>query len=196
MEDSKIIKNWNYKQFLFSKTNWARYYSEYKLAIDNIFERSDESQTTVLTLPILFLIRHSLEIAFKMNLIELEKISGIKAAIDFSGAKAHILSTLHKEFENQISIIIKKKALLKSIQKEFETRNNELKDFRDVFDKLDNFSFAFRYPVENNGKTPSFKKEDVINVADIIPAYKNTQVLLQHTINVLLDPANKSENIR
>ena len=191
MKDEKtIIYNWGYNVNLHYKTEWYQYYGEYGLAIENLLERSDQSQTAHLTLPTLFLIRHSLELAFKMNLIELQNASGEKAKINFSGKTAHVLSTLHSEFERHVLIIFKKHRIKKSIQNDFNNRNEELKKFRSIFDRLDNWSYAFRYPVTKDG-IKSFKIDDKVNLSSIIPVYLSTQVILKYTTDVLADPGNK-----
>ena len=185
------IKKWGYRQNLGSKTSWQRYYAEYSLAINNLIENSDQGNVTVLALPVLFLIRHSLELGFKMNLLELEQLSGVKAIIDYSGKSAHVLHKLHDEFERQIYIIFANDKITSEIIKDFEKRNAELRNFRKYFDQLDNWSYAFRYPVHNDGVTKSFQKTDEINIADMIPVYRETKIILNYTIDVLTDPASR-----
>ena len=182
-------------QYLEGKTDWYRYYSEYNFAIQNLIERSDESQSTVLALPVLFLIRHSLELAFKYNIIVLEKMSGCKAIINYSGKSAHVLSKLHIEFERQVNLILKLKSADLFLKKDFRSRNDELKKFRVIFDNLDNWSYAFRYPVKIDGATKSFNKNDVINISEIIPIYEKTQILLKYTVDVLDDLTVNSPNV-
>jgi hypothetical protein len=184
------VKKWNYSQNLHSKTEWYRYYGEYSLAIKTLLENSEESQSTVLALPVLFLIRHSLELAFKMNLNELEKVSGKKANLKFHGKDSHILHKLHHEFQKQVVLIFKKEKAPNSLCKEFNKRNIQLKAFRQIFDKLDEWSFAFRYPVTTDGKTKSFKLGDQINIADIIPVYEETQTILKYTTDVIEELIN------
>ncbi|MGL3000238.1 hypothetical protein [Flavobacterium sp. RSSB_23] len=188
--DDITIKKWDNVQSLDSKTDWYRYYLEYNSAIENIIEQSDKSQTTVLGIPLLFLIRNSLELAFKYNLIELEKISKSKAIIDYSGRSAHVLSKLHNEYERQVKLIMNSKFATIEFEKDFKSRNNELKDFTVMFDKLDNWSYSFRYPVQNDGITKSFLKDEKINMAEIIPVYIKTQIILKYTIDVLKDDGN------
>ncbi len=183
--EKQWIKNWNYNQRLDHKSDWYRYYGEYTLAIKNLLERSDQSQTTVLALPLLFMMRHSLELAFKYNILELEKLSGDAAIINYKGGSAHILSKLHEEFNRQVKLIFDSRSIEKEIIKDFKKRNRELTKFRVVFDKLDNWSYAFRYPVKNDGTTNSFGTGDEINISEIIPIYERTQIILKFTVDVL-----------
>ncbi len=187
------VKKWSYRQNLGFKTTWGRYYTEYSLAINNLLEDSYQGNVTVLALPVLFLIRHSLELAFKMNLIDLQQLSGENATIDYSGKTAHVLHKLHDEFERQVHLIFAKEKISAIIVKDFNKRNDELRNFRKIFDQLDNWSYAFRYPVKNDGMTKSFDKNDEINIANIIPIYRETEIILKYTIDVLTDPASKSK---
>lgn len=187
-------KKWNYLQNLGYKTTWQRYLTEYTLAVENLIQRSEMSQATVLALPVLYLMRHSLELAFKLNLLELEQISGDKAKIDYSGKTAHVLLKLHQEFERQTKLIFDHGNYKEEILKEFKIRNQELRAFRTIFDKLDNWSYAFRYPVQNDGVTKSFNKTDEINITGVIPIYEAVQPILKYTSLVLLDPTSKNSN--
>lgn len=180
-----LEKKWNYVQNLNSKTDWHRYYGEYSAAIDNLLERSDQGQVTTLGLPLLFLIRHSLEIAFKMNILELKKVSGTKIRVNLF--KEHVLHKLHDEFEKQVLAIFKSKKIDEEIRQQFNTRNQDLKKFRKTFDQLDNWSFAFRYPVRSDGQTKSFRKGVEINISDIIPVYKETKTILKYTTDVIAE---------
>ena len=183
----KIFKKWNYKQNLYSKTEWYRYYGEYDYIIKILFEKVEQSQVTVITLPVLFLIRHTLELGFKTNLIELEKLSTTKSTVTFSGRNAHILHSLHDEFTKLVREIFYNFKIPNNIKKEFETRNDELKKFRKIFDSLDNWSYSFRYPVESDGVTKSFNENDEIIISDILKAYFSTSTLLRYTTDVIFD---------
>ncbi|MGE0569049.1 MAG: hypothetical protein AB7O73_14010 [Bacteroidia bacterium] len=122
-----------------------------------------------------------------MNLHELEKISGDKARIFYSSKSGHVLSKLHAEFDSQVHLIFKNRNIKNVIQEDYNKRNDELRRFTGIFDKLDNWSYAFRYPVQNNGVTKSFNEGDTINIAEIIPVYEKTKAILKYTLDVLSD---------
>ena len=102
------VKEWAYEQNLHSKTEWWRYFGEYSLTTDLVLKKSEQSEVTVLTLPTLFLMRHTLELAFKANLIEIEKVSGEQANFKLQGGSAHVLQPLHAEFTIQVKLVFQK----------------------------------------------------------------------------------------
>jgi hypothetical protein len=56
--------------------NWWHYYHHYKSAIDFLVEGIEENlPVNTVSSPLLFLIRHCLEIGFKANILKLETVS-------------------------------------------------------------------------------------------------------------------------
>ena len=110
----------NYKIDLPSKSEWYIYYAEYKYFIENSFERLESGEITVVSLPFAFCIRHTLELGYKTNIIELEKVSGIQKKISFSGKSAHRIDTLHSEFVSQVNSIFNKFKFEQSTIAEFK----------------------------------------------------------------------------
>ncbi|MBU0468993.1 MAG: hypothetical protein KJ736_08035 [Candidatus Omnitrophica bacterium] len=175
----QIIKKWNYKQNLHQKAQWYRYFGEYIELVDLILEKTKQSQVTVISLPTLFLMRHTIELGYKTNLFFLE------VPFKTSGKCAHMLNELHKKLETKVSSIILNYEA--TIKKEIMKRIKSLSKFKGIFDELDNFSYAFRYPVTTDMKIKSFKPNDSINIAKIIPAYELAINTLKYTTDVLDD---------
>lgn len=98
----------NYNIKLSYKADWWRYFGEYEFSVNFIFKSLAGGEITGLSLPLAYLIRHTLELGYKMNLFELEKVSDLKAKIEYKGKSAHRIDDLHREFENQMNAIFKK----------------------------------------------------------------------------------------
>lgn len=145
----------NYNQKLTYKSEWWLYFGEYQYCVDLLFKSLTGGEITVVSLPLAFLIRHTLELGYKMNLIELEKVSDLKAKIEYKGKSAHRIDDLHREFGNQMKAIFKKYDADKDVIKQFDTLNSKLTDLKKLMHKLDELSYAFRYPVKNDGITPN-----------------------------------------
>ena len=183
--------NINYDIRLSSKSDWIRYFVEYQYAVDLIFKSLNGGEITVVSLPLAFLIRHTLELGYKMNLLELEKVSNTKAKIKYQGRQAHKIDDLHREFENQMKIILKKFKADKNIKIQFNNLNQKLTELKSIMHKLDEYSFAFRYPFQNDGKTFSFDKEsfsekrDLINFMEIKTLYYESLILLTYSIDIV-----------
>lgn len=183
----------NYNIDLPSKAEWWRYYGEYKKFIDLVFREVKGGEITTISLPLAFCIRHTLELGYKMNILELEKISNILANINYRGKDAHKIDSLHKNFEKQMRKIINDHSIDKDIVKQFNDLERELHTLKDQIHKLDKYSFAFRYPVKNDGITPNFKnqedftKNESINFKEIKDLYEKSVLLLTYTTDVILE---------
>ena len=178
----------NYQIYLSIKSDWWRYFIEYKSFVDFSFREMKGGEITVLSLPLAFCIRHTLEIGYKMNLIELEKISDRNANIKYQGKEAHSIEVLHKEFEVQMKMIFKKYSFDKKIIKQFNKLTEDLSSLKKIIHDLDEFSYAFRYPVKNNGSTPNFlTSNENINFKEVKEMYNKSMILLLHSTDVIAD---------
>jgi len=190
-KNKRVELNYNIK--LSTKAEWYRYFGEYQFCVDLLFQNISGGQITVISLPLAFLIRHTLEIGYKSNLIELEKVSGLKANIVYHGRSAHNISILHREFELQMNAIFKKYNADKEIKRQFNDLNKNLVELKKLMNKLDELSYAFRYPVRSDGNTPNFSPTDVsdmtdvINFKDIKELYNDSIILLKFSTDVVND---------
>ena len=181
----------NYEQKLSFKSEWWRYFGEYQYSVDLLFKSLTGGEITVVSLPLAFLIRHTLELGYKMNLLELEKVSDIKAKIKYKGKSAHKIDDLHREFEIQMNAVFDKYKAEKKIIKQFNKLNSKLKGLKKIIHKLDDLSYAFRYPVKNDGITPNFDKKsiddksDVINFKEIKELYDDSVLLIKYSTDVV-----------
>ncbi len=181
----------NYKIDLPSKSEWWRYYGEYKYFVDFTFRELKGGEITSISLPLAFCIRHTLELGYKMNLIELEKVSGQNAIIKYQGKSAHKIDDLHREFEIQMDSIFNKYNIDSEIKKQFRLLNEDLKKLKVQMHKLDELSYSFRYPVKNDGITPNFAKQSdfsknqSINFKEIKALYDKSILLLTYTTDVI-----------
>ncbi|MCI4668947.1 MAG: hypothetical protein MRZ79_12510 [Bacteroidia bacterium] len=116
----------NYNIDLPSKAEWWRYYGEYKQFVDFTFRELKGGEITSISLPFAFCIRQTLELGYKMNLLELEKISDRKADVKYKGKAAHKTDDLNREFDGQMKATFRKFKIDKIIIKEYNKFNREL----------------------------------------------------------------------
>lgn len=181
----------NYKIDLPSKAEWWKYYGEYKQFVEFTFRELKGGEVTSISLPFAFCIRHTLELGYKMNLLELEKLSDLEAKIEYKCKSAHKIDDLHREFDSQMEVIFKKFNVSREIIKQYNKLNVDLKKLKKQLHKLDELSYSFRYPVKNDGKTPNFEKKldftknQSINFKDIKELYDRGIMLLTYSTDVL-----------
>ena len=190
----------NYDIKLTYSAEWWRYFGEYHHLVELVFSSLKGGQITSVSLPLAFLIRHTLEIGYKMNLLELEKVSEIPVRINYKGKNAHKIDDLHKEFEDQMKAIFTKYNADKNIVKQFNNLNSKLISLKKLIHKLDELSYAFRYPVKNDGVTPNFNipeldnKSDVINFKKIKELYDDSLKLIKYSTDVVSEIIKEHES--
>nr|WP_299201329.1 hypothetical protein [uncultured Brumimicrobium sp.] len=178
-------KRYKFESYIGWNQNCWRYYVQYKEAVDKLVGLV-ESGTPIdtVSLPLLFLTRHSLELGLKANILRFEGVNADVEKIKLSGSKAHSVEYLFEQFKKHLKVFLKKKVSqetrnkIAEYQKEFESLKKILHD-------LDKGSFNFRYPF-NTSKVSNFEWNDKIQVADIIDMYYKIQPFLLFTENVLI----------
>lgn len=180
------------KRFLFESyigwnTSWWHYYGQYKNMIDEIV-RGIERKTPIdtVSLPLMFLIRHSLELGFKANILKLEHVNTKVAKIKLSGKKYHSLDNLYKKFSEHFNALKKENKVAKSITDEIDNYLVKLRTITSVLHNLDEGSFCFRYPVDTMSNS-NFEFDKRINVADVVNLYYQISPFLMYTENVLVE---------
>ncbi|MBD5801867.1 hypothetical protein AZOA_12920 [Azoarcus sp. Aa7] len=191
----KNATNWNYEVWFGPSSDWVRYFGEYTFLVDCIFENAKSATVSVISRPQLFLIRHAIELGYKANIIELEKLSGLSSQLNFKGAKAHSLQGLHQDFDRHFQEVAKKYDLTQEVTLEYDKLYGVLSKLKNVFQELDELSYALRYPVKNDGKTPSIEKTIKLNMMEVYRLYETAKIFLKYTTNVVMEfaPENYKE---
>lgn len=169
-------------------TDWWSYYSQYKNIIDNVINGIENGTMPIdtVSLPLLFLIRHSLEVGLKANILKFEEVNQKVGKIKFSGTKYHSLENLFVKFVEHLNVIKKENIIQKGIQEEIDNYLTKFEPLQNIIHNLDAGSFNFRYPIDTDGKL-NFEWNDKVNVADIIDMYYEIQPFLLYTENVLYE---------
>ncbi len=184
---------WNYTVWLGRDPEWWRYFAEYNWMVNLIFRQARQSEVTVIARPQLFLIRHTLEIGYKMNIIELEKVSGLTSSLRLSGKQAHNLEDLHQDLNRHFRELASVHSFPQPIIDEYDTLESNLRNLKDQLHKLDQWSYSFRYPVGTDGSTPSLSSTSRLNMMDVQKMYVAAEKFLKYTTDVVaahLTPSN------
>jgi hypothetical protein len=180
-------KRYKFESYIGWNTSWWHYYGQYKNVIDEIVD-GIENNTPIdtVSLPLLFLIRHSIELGLKSNILKLEEVNKKVAKIKLSGTKYHSLENLFNKFVEHLNVIIKEKKISQSIKNEIDNYLTKFEPLKDILHSLDDGSFNFRYPVDTDGKL-NFDRNDNVNVAEIVDMYYKIQPFLVFTETVLYE---------
>lgn len=185
---------WNYSIFLGHQNEWWRYFGEYLWIVNLTFERAKQGEITVISKPMLFLIRHTLELGYKGNIVELEKVSGLESALKFNGTDGHNLEKLHQDFERHFKETAKRYVINADVLEQFNHLNSKLTKLNNVLHHFDSGSYAFRYPFGRDGTTPIFQNVKQLKIADVKEMFTTAITLLKYTTDVVaeyLPPVDK-----
>ena len=99
-----------------------------------------------------------------------------------------------------MKLIFKKYSFDKNIIKQFNKLNKDLSNLKKIIHKLDELSYAFRYPVKNDSKMPNFPSlSDIktrrllsanINFKEVKEMYEKSMILLLYSTDVIADVIN------
>lgn len=179
---------WKYDSHLGYKRSWWQYYHNYKNVVDEIVNNIDNRKIIIdtVSLPLLFLIRHSLELGLKANILMFERINAEIKKISLNGPRSHSLDNLYNKFIEHLNCIKNKYEIRPEILAQM---NNYLENFDPLRIKLhclDKGSFNFRYPVDTKGKY-NFSWDTKENIADILNLFNNIEPFLLFTEAVLIE---------
>ncbi len=186
MREIKIKRHSLFQAHIGMYQTWWGYYSDYTEATSILIDAINNNQPVhTIATPLLFLIRHSLELGLKANILELEKISSAKPKLKFDG-NSHQLEFLHEYFISHIDEIINKNIIDEDIIDEITYYKTKLKNIKDILHKIDRGSYAFRYPI-NVKKNLSFDYLEIVNIEDCVMLLKEIDPFLLYTISVFED---------
>jgi len=167
--------------------NWWHYYSNYKSAIDFLVEGIENNlSVNTVSSPLLFLIRHSLELGFKANILKLEMVSTARPKLKLKGPNSHSLESLYDIFKAHLVEIQKNHEIEISIKGVIEDYLKTTEQLKNILHELDKGSYNFRYPVDTENNF-NFERNAQINIADIVEAFYELQPFLIFTDQVLYE---------
>lgn len=179
------VKRWKYETQIGFHTTFSSYLDAYSRAVDILFGQIEgkDLPVNVISYPLLFLIRHSLELGYKLNIKHLSKYSRLNDKVNWN---KHFLRELHEAFRRHFMAVVKEIQVGRDIAEDFERRCEDLARLMKVFDTIDRGSFSFRYPVDSEQRVV-FQHDETMNLLDVKDLYDKAMVLLLHTANVLSD---------
>ena len=167
--------------------DWWNYYSQYKNAIDELVNGIEKNiPIDTISLPLLFMIRHSIEIGLKANILKLQEVNPKVEKIILGGNKSHSNEILYNKFEEHLISIIDNFQIRATIIKEINEYLEKFKPLKSKLHKLDKGSFNFRYPVDRKGNY-NFEWDKKENIAEIVNLYYEIQPFLIFTDRVLYE---------
>lgn len=170
-----------------SSSNNFTYAFQYLSAYEVLYKSNQPVDT--IALPMLYLMRHYLELALKHNVAYLSDFSGSMNMAGNSGNSSHSLSKLSNAFHDHW-VNTKAKYNINVDDRELVSDFNELIH---KLEEIDQFAISFRFS-HNREQAKNFKWTDTIDIHALNKLFENAKILLNHTIDVFEDCTGLMDN--
>ena len=173
----------------YSDSDWCLV-GQYENAIDMLVNQiiEEKSRVDLIAHPLLYLIRHSIELALKENIKYLNKYSKIGIEKDF---KNHKLSGLFSVFEKHYDKIATNQNFKAELSSDYEKYTNDLKNLIEFLGE-DQSSFRYTFTHKNNA---IFNHTDKLNIIEVKKIYDNSLKFLTFTADVISPFTNYADYI-
>ena len=163
--------------------NFGHYFHAYQEAVEILFQEIATTKRTPdsIALPLLFLMRHTLELGYKFTLDEVLRDNSQFYSPCGDG---HSLTSCHKTLRRWYDEMCQRTKVSLELRTDFEKYYTLAEIAISQFDTLDHGSFHFRYPVDKAGTSCNFNHADKVNLLDLKISYDGAMTLLRHTADV------------
>jgi hypothetical protein len=165
--------------------NFGAYMAFYETAVERLFDvlQSGAETSDTLAMPILALMRHSMELGYKYSLWELHQMMDEK--FDSQKYGHHELPSLHKSLYDYFKRTVEHYRLPDHVMDGFEKYRLKTETAMQKFSALDKLSFSFRYPIDKKSGGVNFGLHTTIDLSQMRQLYDEAMILLRHTADVV-----------
>ena len=166
----------------------ASYAVQYQEAFEFMFNnrKNAKKESKLVDLPLLYLLRHYLELSFKYNIEYFKNYSG-KSDYLTKLNDTHKIDFLYEAFKLHFDESFKKVTVEKDLRIQINDYFVELRKLVDTLSKLDNDGVSFKYSDDKNGVENIDSEQKIDLIEEIAKPYKNSKDLLDYSINVYKD---------
>ena len=157
--------------------------TQYDVAISDILQAIRERKISIndVYLPLLFFLRHSLELKLKASIIELGNVVNEQDRSEVN--HTHSVKLLYDIFQHFIDCAIKNIKDL-NLKEESIAFQKVTEQYKDAIQSLDANSYLFRFPKDRKGNDANFTpKSDC--VSEILKLYRKSDSFLCYAVGVL-----------
>ncbi len=164
----------------------ASYAVQYQEAFEFLFNNRENAkkESKLIDLPLLYLLRHYLELSFKYNIEYFKCYSGKPDYLTKLNGGTHKIDFLYEAFKLHFDESLKKVTVEKDLKTQIDNYFVELKKLVHTLSKLDNDGVSFRYSDDKNGTENIATEQKIDLIEEVGKPYKNSKDLLDYSINV------------
>jgi len=153
----------------------GQYENAIDILINHIVKKGD--RIDLIASPLLYLIRHSIELALKENIRYLNKYSHL----GLGKIQTHSIDNLFSEFERHYNKIANDLSFKVELESEYDKYTNDLKK---LIHSLGTDWSSFRYTKSNSG-TKVFDHTKILNIYEMKNQFDTSMVFLTHTVDAI-----------
>ena len=168
--------------------NFGAYLHGYEHAVERLYcEVSEHNETAdMVAVPLLFLMRHTIELGYKFSLFNLCQLNGTSFEPEAKNAEGHSFQKLHQRLRMEYSKALADGHVADKDHEVIEEYFAKTEKGMKLFDALDNKSTKFRYPTDK--RSPVFHEDTEINLLEMKNACDEALELLGTVIDVIARP--------
>jgi len=183
MNPEKIEQSKRFSHVGMHSNNNDTYAMQYKEAFDTLYESS--KPVDIIALPMMFLMRHYLELILKSNIMYFSKFSDSKSMLKNIKSE-HKLQPLANAFQEHWTLVVKKYKLKIDDEKYIKS----FKTFIKLMEQLDKYSMSFRYAHDKDDEK-HFELDETIDIYNIKKSLDDVLPFIQHSSDVFYDQAEQ-----
>lgn len=168
--------------------NFSAYLAFYEHAVERLYCNVSEHNETadMAGIPLLFLMRHTMELGYKFSLFHLCELNGTLFSPEAPGCEGHSFEKLHKRLRLEYSKACMADHVSEKDHDVIEEYFTSTEKTIQLFDSLDKKSTKFRYPIDK--QMPVFPQGTEINLLEMKTAYDQAMGLLGTVIDMIARP--------
>lgn len=166
----------------YKHTEFIAHYETSVNILYNYLQEKKMQEKDLLAIPLLFMMRHTLEIGLKAQIGSLINFSACDDSKN--SLMSHDLEKLIKAFSIHFNKCVEKYKISKDIKNDFNKRFVKLEKIVTRFDEMDKKGDTFRYPKNKNGEG-NMELDVTVNLLEIKNYFDEVMTLLYFTDSVI-----------
>lgn len=156
--------------------------SFYKNAVDKLYREVSEGNETAdrIAMPLLFLMRQTMELGYKYTIIEICRLNGTKYSPQ---SDLHFLRRLHSRLKNEFYTLWQNGGISDNKKTGFDEYYEITEPAMAWFDEIDPKGENFRYP-------QGIARDKKVNLLELKDKFDQAMTLLTVTVDVITDGMN------
>lgn len=174
----------HFRAYVSHYPTFGAYAALYEDAVNSLFKRVSEGNDTpdMVCFPLLFLMRHTLELGYKYSIFHLCASNGTEFKPTGNGGERHSLDLLHKRLKDEYDLAFSRGVFPNGDEESFQKYYALTEASMKRFEKLDKSSTRSRFPNEDESKAFPMETVDLLELKE---EFDKAMILLNTMADVI-----------